>query len=277
MTHPMTRDVGGGSRPVPDPTVLTTEQLNRAIESLRELLESKINTLFEVADVRHSSRDQMFQLMLTSHDERDFDQHSEIRALRDADDRRFMEHLDRNETMILNNGKRIDDVPNLIAGQVQSLKTFMLESFRVVEEKFAGVEKQFAERDTRVRDVAASGAAALSAALQAAKEAVGEANKSFSLSIDKSEKATLEQINQQRLLLETRTKALDDQISDLKDRMTRTEADQRAAALALGTAVAEKSGVRGQGNWFVGILIAIAIAGIDTILTLFQLFGSSHH
>lgn len=47
-----TRDSGrmtrnGGSRPVPDPTVLTTEQLNRAISGLEETFDQKLEVLRE--------------------------------------------------------------------------------------------------------------------------------------------------------------------------------------------------------------------------------------
>lgn len=39
----MSRDSDGGSRPVPDPTVLTTEALMREVASLKELLELRIS------------------------------------------------------------------------------------------------------------------------------------------------------------------------------------------------------------------------------------------
>jgi len=43
-----TADVAGNSRPVPDPTILTTEQLLREIGALKDLVESWIDTLEQV-------------------------------------------------------------------------------------------------------------------------------------------------------------------------------------------------------------------------------------
>jgi hypothetical protein len=52
---------------------------------------------------------------------------------------------------------------------------------------------------------------------------VGEANKAFTLSIDKSERATSEQIKQQRDLLDTNFKAVNDKIDAIDKRVTRSE------------------------------------------------------
>jgi hypothetical protein len=51
--HPANRDQG--SRPVPDPTILTTEQLLREVEHVRELLEAKIDGLHRFVTERFTS------------------------------------------------------------------------------------------------------------------------------------------------------------------------------------------------------------------------------
>src|SRR6185437_10924011 len=55
----MTEDAGGGSRPVPDPTELTTKNLQREIQSLRELVESRLQAIVETAGVRQEQIDKI--------------------------------------------------------------------------------------------------------------------------------------------------------------------------------------------------------------------------
>ena len=188
-----------GWRPVPDPTLLTTQQLEREIGGLREFLETKFDT-------RLSAMDEAVRLRYT-------EMSKDMQLLRE------------------------DCVkePLLNQERIEHLREVIFETFRTQNEKFHGVETQFTERDVRTRDAASQTALAVQAALQAAKEAVGEQNKSFTLSIDKSEKSTSEQITQQRVLLQTNYGSLNDKIVDLAVRMTRFE------GLGLGVAQAETS------------------------------------
>jgi hypothetical protein len=55
----MTEDAAGGSRPVPDPTELTTKNLQREIQSLRELVESRLQAIVESASVRQEQIDKI--------------------------------------------------------------------------------------------------------------------------------------------------------------------------------------------------------------------------
>lgn len=112
--------------------------------------------------------------------------------------------------------ENITRVPTDTDKQIKQLKELVYETFRTVEktteERFKNVDSQFSGRDT-----------ALSAALQAAKEAVGEQNKSFTVSIDKSEKATLEQITQLRLLIDSYSKTTADKVEVLQGWQDRRE------------------------------------------------------
>lgn len=155
-------------------------------------------------------------------------------------------------------------IPTELDKQIANLKALVYETFKTVDEKFAGIATQFSERDVRVRESAASQTTAVSAALQAAKEAVGEANKSFMLSIDKSEKSTLEQIAQQRLLLQSVEKSLGDKIGANESRMTRQESlDQGASGARLsrqssgGYVASIIFGIIGAGGILFGILMAL--------------------
>lgn len=60
MQRDMTRDQSGGSTPVPDPTVLTTEALQREILALRQLLELRVTALREMLQ---QSVDDLHRLM----------------------------------------------------------------------------------------------------------------------------------------------------------------------------------------------------------------------
>ena len=96
------------SKPDPDPTILTTENLRREIANLKELLETRLN----------------------GNDAARVAQHDLIKA----------------EIGILSN---------------------------VTEQRFAGIETQFSERDKRTEQLSMADKTAIAAALQAQKEAAG--------------------------------------------------------------------------------------------------------
>jgi hypothetical protein len=51
-------EVGGGSRPVPDPTVLTTQQLYREITALREIIEARLDGTDKIIGILQDHLDQ---------------------------------------------------------------------------------------------------------------------------------------------------------------------------------------------------------------------------
>jgi hypothetical protein len=80
------------------------------------------------------------------------------------------------------------------------------------EEKFQGIQTQFAERDTRAENDKQAQTKAVDAAFQAQKEAAA-----------KSEERTTKEIEKQSELLQTEVKGLLAQINELKDRFNRGE------------------------------------------------------
>jgi len=119
--------------------------------------------------------------------------------------------------------REVAALESLTASRMQDLTHTIHATRCLTEEKFNGVDRQFVERDVRVLQSAAAATTAVNAALQAAKEAVGEQNKSFTLSIDKSETATMKQIDALLVTSQTATAGLNSAISDVKDRLTRIE------------------------------------------------------
>lgn len=98
------------------------------------------------------------------------------------------------------------------------------ELFAKHEEMFRGIDLQFRERDVRTDQLASQAKIAIDAALQAQKEAVAQQNESNSLAIAKSEASSIKQMDAINVLISASTKALDDKIGDLKDRLGTVEA-----------------------------------------------------
>lgn len=181
--------------PNPDPTLATIAILLRENSNLRELFESRLEAL----RVRMGERDKAVELL----------------------------------------ERHVGDVPTEMSAKIAQLQSLVDEMFNTIEQrfitmdqKFIGIETQFRERDERVRESATARDTAVAAALQAQKEAAGAQNESLTLSIDKSEKSTSEQISQQGTLLQTSVGSLNDKISAVDTRMTRIE------SLGLGTSAA---------------------------------------
>ena len=111
----------------------------------------------------------------------------------------------------------LNRVPTDVDKQVGHLKELMVETFKTVEERFGGVALQFKERDTRSERESRDNKVAVDAAFAAQKEAASEQNKSNTLAIDKSEKATAETLNKQADLFKSATDALSERVDASKE------------------------------------------------------------
>ncbi len=164
---------GDDRRPVPDPTILTTQQLLREMGSLNSLFTARLEAM--------------------------------------------------DKAIVLTN-------TNLLQ-QLVHLRELM-------DEKFVSVEKQFEERDTRVRETATATKVAVDAALQAAEKAVDKSNEAFALSVAKSEAATMKQLDQLSQLFQTTTDSLKDRINETASRLDRLEGRGAGFSSSWGIAVA---------------------------------------
>lgn len=201
----------------PDPTVLTTQQLDRGLEGERDYVRGEIR----VIEQRLNAMDVATRLL--------------------------------NET--------VNRVPTDVQVSVGSLKDLH-------SEKFTSVALQFAERDTRQERESRDNKVAVDAAFAAQKEAASEQNKSNTLAIDKSERATAETLNKQADLFQSRTMALDGQIADLKERNNSDLADlkERIGGLEIRITAAEsikKGGTDARAALyaFAGFLVALIVLG----------------
>jgi len=177
------------SRPNPDPTVLTTEQLERMKEVVfreilasREIVESKMSGIKTVLETRLEGMDKAINL---------------VQLQRDV-------------------------FPAKVQVEVGHLQ-------KLHQEKFDSITTQFRERDTRAEQTSRDAKIAVDAALQAAKEAVGEQNKSNALAIAKSEATFTKQIDQIGVLVSSMGKGFDDKVDDIKGRLTAMESQKKGA------------------------------------------------
>jgi len=168
---PNQRDQGLRSNiPIPDPSLLTTEALNREVEHLRELIGGKVDDLAK-----------------------DFDRFKETHSNRHSD---------------------------AVDSAIEHLK-------ELCDVKFAGIQRQFDDRDIRFaqRDVAAD--EAIKAALASAEKAVAKSEATFTKEIDSIKE-----------LISTTAKAQDQQIRDIKDEQTGSRGKGAGLSQAWGIATA---------------------------------------
>lgn len=208
------------TRPGPDPTSLTTDQLMRQIAWLRALMESQ----FDVVTTRFDGMDKAIALIQAKADKVPSDVDLAVGRLQELHDERFR--------------------------SVDALRSAM--------EK--GVETQFRERDTRIEQAAKESKVAVDAAFSAQKEAVSEQNKASASAIAKSEAATTKQIDAIGVNINTTTNGLNDKIEDLKTRVSSVEAGAngtrgRATGVSEGWGLA----IGGFGIIGMLITIAVAI------------------
>jgi hypothetical protein len=122
--------------------------------------------------------------------------------------------------------------------QIGHLKELIFGRLDTVDVKFDGVQTQIIERDASVEKTARDTKTAVDAALAAAKELSNKQADSFALSIGKSETTTTKQIDQLGVIIQQNTKASDEKIGDIKDRLTRIEGTGKGRGDMLGWVVA---------------------------------------
>lgn len=205
----------------PDPSVLTTQQLDRAIKDERDWVLAKLDVLVE----RLIGMDKAAVLL--------------------------------------------SDTVNRVPTDVQK---GMAQVREIIDEKFKSVDQRFQERDTRSERESRDNKVAVDAAFAAQKEAASEQNKSNTLAIDKSEKATAETLNKQADLFKSTTDALTGRISDEKERNAGEIADLKeriGKQESIKTGVIEERATNQQNNnamyALVGLIITIILATISII------------
>jgi hypothetical protein len=220
----MTGDAGSlhmcpGSTPVPDPTLMTTDALDRTEKALRDYVDGQLDVL----------RERLHGI----------DRATELRTARleriPADFDEKIEHL------------------AAFTDEARSKLT------AVTDERFSSVGQQFKERDIRSEREARDNKVAVDAAFAAQKEAAAKQDESNLKAIDKSEKATEKTIETLTAtttkalenlgdLFRTDVKAIGDRIEEVKSQQVRYagEARDRMGSLETRITTIESSRIGGH-------------------------------
>jgi hypothetical protein len=158
--------------PIPDPSVLTTEALDREVGHLRELLGGRVDEI---------ARD--FQLFKDTHG----DHHAAA-----------------------------------VDSAIQHRRELTEEQFRGVQAKLESIQRQFEERDERLKVAFEAAEKAMTTALYERERAVQAALGSTEKAVAKSEATFTKEIDSIKELIATTAKAQDQQIRDIKDEQTGT-------------------------------------------------------
>ena len=206
--------------PVPDPTVLTTQLVDRAIGAFREVVETRLQAIDRATElvakdvVSATAETDLAAQRMQAHTTEDI---LKLRELIEANLETISARINGMDTATRLLADSVAKFPSDVDRAVQSATELILSQLRGVEgvsqEKFTGIQGTFE-----------SNALALTAALAAQKEAAAEQNKSNTLAITKSESATKETIAANAAQNAAATTALQTTLTDIKDRVVRLEA-----------------------------------------------------
>jgi hypothetical protein len=143
-------------------------------------------------------------------------------------------------------------VPTDVQKAVSALHDVLMETFKIHDEKFSGVQRQFEERDVRSDKTAELNQKALDAALLTAEKAVSKQQESFTVATTKSEASFTKQIEALGVQLTSIVKTNDDKFSDFRQSISRL--DTTYAAL--------QSRAAGHGDTWGYIVAGIVVVGI---------------
>jgi hypothetical protein len=145
----------------------------------------------------------------------------ELSALREI----IFTRLDGNDRATSLLSETVNRTPTVIQTEIMHLRELQ-------GERLASVDQRFDERDVRTDQAAKASKEALDAALLAAKELVSQQNEANAAAADKAEQSTIKQIDQIGIRIDTMQKALDDRLTELKERIDRGEGSTAGSATA---------------------------------------------
>jgi ATP-dependent Clp protease ATP-binding subunit ClpA len=169
----------------------------------------------------------------------------ELSSLREVLDTR-LDAMDKATALLADTVNR---TPTEIEKQISRLR-------ELTDERFSSIDKQFAERDVRTEQAAKASKEALDAALLAAKELVSQQNEANAAAADKAEQSTIKQIDQIGIRIDTMQKALDDRLTELKERIDRGEGADH------GTAASRNEARLNTGQLIQGLILVVAVAAV---------------
>lgn len=225
--QPGSAAIASGWAPVPDPTLLTTALVDKAMQAEEKRVEGLLDTLRERL--------------------RGMDRATELNLLELA---RIPEVID----------EKVHNAAALTAAETEALR-------RELGVELVRIAQQFTERDTRAERESRDNKVAVDAAFAAQKEAAAKQDESNAKAIDKSEKATAETIGKLSELFDTSNRGLRDKIEEVARRIERIEAGAQGTATGRQTTQADSTRIQTTifavlGVLFTVLLVAIAVVGI---------------
>lgn len=211
------------SRPVPDPTSLTTQQLNAAVGGLREVFEVRLAAMDRAVDILQTTANKSPTIgeVYAKHEERFV---ASERLIKDATAK-----LDTRHSEIIH---EVTHLRELLSERFNTVRATISGMDEVGDQRFARIDGQFTERDKRTDQLSLADKTAVAAALQAAKEAVGAQNTSNSIAIAKSESSTVESIRQLQTLFNSAIAAVNDKLNDVRSRIDRGDGNTSGQSIA---------------------------------------------
>ena len=225
----------GGSVPVPDPTLLTTQQLIREIKALQDIIEAKLAGTEKSLASLEILINEKIEAVVKRSDER----HAAVQM-------QFAERAVRFD-------QAISGALEVAKAARDSLSHKTEHVLELHNEKFASVGKQFEQN-----------AVALNSTLNATKETFREQQNAAALAIAKSEGAMAKQLDQITALMHTAIAGIESKIADMKDRLTGLE----SRILGQGEQRVESRGSQTNVVGIVGLVLGVVV-GLGGLLIAF--------
>jgi hypothetical protein len=245
------RNPSGIANPVvpnPDPSVITSQAIDRRVESTERAVNARMDGMQKAVDVFQNDltrvptqldrainglRDLMeARLGSYAHDisgvkefagNRDRDNMEIVSTRLNAMDKAMELLHDQQESRQTVIDTTVSQLRSLHDEKFQSIGANLDERDKRLEQRFISIDTQFAERDKRTEQLSLADKTAIAAALQAQKEAAGATNESNGAALAKMENNFTKQIEAGQINLTLMSRNLEDKMNDLKSRMDRGE------------------------------------------------------
>lgn len=219
-----------GWTPIPDPTKLTADLVEKAREDIHREMDFLRTRLEQKADFVQQLLSQRLDAIDTA-------------------------------TVLLQDWR--ETLPRRLNEALTAYQNVVEQRFQVIMEKFQTITIQFEERDTRARGDAVATKTAVDAAFQAQRDMVAAQNANIAQALSRIELQSQKQIEQLVTLLQTTTGSTNDKVDDLKERLTLIEGRTAGITAAGTTQLATQQVSQGaSGNVLAFVAIGLTLLGM---------------
>lgn len=137
-------------RPIPDPTLLTTEQLNREIASLRELLEARIDSHALLDDNRFAALEHRIARQLSAIEQQRVEQKEDTRTAVDAALTAQKEAIIKSDAATTKSIDQLAKTFEAVSGGQQEILVALKERITAVEQQKVGAHESRTASSTTI-------------------------------------------------------------------------------------------------------------------------------